>query len=71
MQYRKGGFGSRKQDRKPHPPIPAGHFFCPSCSTIRAETDRSGRRRNACKRGASGNQAKSRANRKALGLSRR
>lgn len=69
MQFRKRDFDGK---RRPFPPLPAGHFFCPSCSTIRAESDRSASgKRTRCKPCAAGSQAKSRANRKALGLSRR
>ena len=38
MQYRKRDFDGK---RRPFPPLPAGHFFCRSCSTIRAEAQRS------------------------------
>ena len=68
MQYRKRDFDGK---RRPFPPLPAGHFFCPSCSTIRAEADRStSGKRTRCKPCASGAQAKSRATVAAKGLTK-
>jgi len=68
MQYRKRDFDGK---RRPFPPLPAGHFFCRSCSTIRAETDRSASgKRTRCKPCASGSQAKSRASKAAKGLTK-
>lgn len=68
MQFRKRDFGGK---RRPFPPIPAGHFFCRSCSTIRAESERSASgKRDHCKPCASGAQAKSRAAIAAKGLTK-
>lgn len=68
MQYRKRDFDGK---RRPFPPLPAGHFFCPSCSTIRAESDRSASgKRTRCKPCQSGARAKSRASIAAKGLTK-
>jgi len=68
MQYRKRDFDGK---RRPFPPLPAGHFFCQSCSTIRAEALRSASgKRTRCKPCAAGAQAKSRAAIAAKGLTK-
>jgi hypothetical protein len=68
MQFRKRDFDGK---RRPLPPLPAGHFFCPSCSTIRAEALRSASgKRTRCKPCAAGAQAKCRAGKAAKGLTK-
>jgi hypothetical protein len=68
MQFRKRDFDGK---RRPFPPLPAGHFFCRACGTIRAEALRSASgKRDHCRQCATASQAKSRAAIAAKGLTK-
>jgi len=68
MLFSKRNFSGK---RTPFPPLPAGHFFCPKCATVRPAAERASHASVICKRCVAGSQAKSRENRRAKGLARR